>query len=45
MEDQLWPVDTARVYPGLSARTRQPLTTVGLPVYGSNMGTVILHAQ
>lgn len=40
--DQLRPVDHGRVYRGLSTRTREFLTIVGLPMYESNMGVAIL---
>jgi hypothetical protein len=43
--EQLRPVDQGRLYPLLSARTREFLATVGLPVYESNMGVALLHDQ
>ncbi|GAA5200883.1 hypothetical protein GCM10023322_79740 [Rugosimonospora acidiphila] len=36
--DQLHPVDPGQPYPGLSPRTREFLTTVGLPVFEPTMG-------
>jgi SUKH-4 immunity protein len=41
--DQLRPADPGQVYPGLSARTRDFLTTVGLPVFEPNMGVGSVH--
>jgi hypothetical protein len=42
---QLRPVDPAAVYPGLSTRTREFLTTVGLPVFEPDIGIASVHDQ
>jgi hypothetical protein len=41
--DQLRPVDPSQVYPGLSGRTREFLTTVGLPVFEPDIGIASIH--
>jgi hypothetical protein len=41
--DQLRPVGPSQVYPGLSARTREFLTTVGLPVFEPDIGIASIH--